>query len=170
MELTLTKCAVRPFRIGDEPALARHANNRRIALNMRDRFPHPYTLDDAHAWIAHTLVETPLTNWAITTEDEVAGGIGLIRQDDVSRQSAEIGYWIGEAFWGRGIATEAVRGVSLRAFDDFDLCRVFATVFDGNAGSARVLEKAGYSFEGRMRRAILKEGVVRDALLYALVR
>jgi [ribosomal protein S5]-alanine N-acetyltransferase len=169
MRLILPECIVRPYAPGDEAALARHANNARVTANMRDRFPHPYTIDDARAWIAFTLEQRPLTNWAVEVEGAVGGGIGLIPQEDIFRRSAEIGYWLGEELWGRGIATAAVRALSTYAFETFDLCRLFATVFDSNAASARVLEKAGFVREGRLRQAVTKNGRTIDALLYARV-
>jgi ribosomal-protein-alanine N-acetyltransferase len=170
MELELPGCRIRSWRAGDELALAKHADSRNIWLNVRDRFPHPYTLADAEAWVARVSVAEPETQFAIEADGEAAGGIGLFLQQDVERFSAEIGYWLGEAHWGRGLATSAVRAFTDFAFARFDLCRIYANVFAWNPGSARVLEKAGYAFEGRMRRAAVKDGQVVDNLLYAVVR
>jgi ribosomal-protein-alanine N-acetyltransferase len=170
MELELPGGRIRSWRAGDEPALAKHADNRNIWLNVRDRFPHPYTLADAEAWVTKMSVAEPETQFAIEVDGEAAGGIGLFLQQDVERFSAELGYWLGEAHWGRGLATAAVRRFTDFAFARFDLCRIYANVFAWNLGSARVLEKAGYAFEGRMRRAAVKDGQVVDNLLYAVVR
>ena len=137
---------------------------------MRDRFPHPYTRTDADWWIAHVRTQWPPTNFAIVVDGEAAGGIGFIPQEDVSRRSAEIGYWLGEAYWGRGIATDAVRAVTTHIFATFDICRIYATVFESNPASARVLEKAGFVYEGRMRQAVTKNGHRLDALMYALLK
>ena len=156
--------------MGDEPALARHADNRKIWLNVRDRFPHPYTPADAQAWIANASAVTPETQFAVEVEGEAVGGVGLFLQADVERYSAEIGYWIGETFWGRGLATAVVRAFTDYAFDAFELCRIYANVFEWNPGSCRVLEKAGYVLEGRLRSAAVKDGFVLDGVLYANVR
>ena len=100
---TSPACRIRSWRAGDEPSLARHADNRKIWLNVRDRFPHPYTLADAESWLAKVTAAEPETQFAIEVDGEAAGGVGLFLQEDVSRFSAEIGYWLGEAYWGRGL-------------------------------------------------------------------
>ena len=170
MQLDLAGCRIRSWRVGDESALARHADNRKIWLNVRDRFPHPYTLADAQGWIAHASAATPETQFAVEVEGEAVGGVGVFLQADVERYSAEVGYWLGEAFWGRGLATAAVRAFTDYAFDAFELCRIYANVFEWNPGSCRVLEKAGYVLEGRLRSAAVKDGFVLDGFLYANVR
>jgi RimJ/RimL family protein N-acetyltransferase len=169
MRIELQGCVVRAYRVGDEVALTKHANNPRIARWMRDRFSHLYSLDDARAWITRVTAEDPLTSWAIEIDGAVGGGIGIIPQDDVFYRSAEIGYWLGEAYWGRGVASAVVRAVSEQLFVERDLCRLYASVFDGNGASGRVLEKAGYVFEGRHRAAVTKNGETLDQLLYARV-
>jgi [ribosomal protein S5]-alanine N-acetyltransferase len=170
MQLDLPGCRIRSWRAGDEAALVRHANNRKIWLNVRDRFPHPYTPADAQAWVAHASTATPETQFAVDVDGEAVGGVGLFLQTDVERYSSEIGYWIGEAFWGRGLTTAVVRGFTDYAFDTFELCRIYANVFEWNPGSCRVLEKAGYVLEGRLRSAAVKDGFVLDGFLYATVR
>lgn len=170
MELQLPGCRIRSWRAGDEPALARHASNRKIWLHVRDRFPYPYTLADAVAWVAHVSGTEPETQFAIEVDCEAAGGVGLFLQQDVERYSAEIGYWLGEAHWGRGLMTEVVRRFTEHAFANFDLCRIYANVFEWNPASRRVLEKAGYELEGRLRRAAVKDGQVLDSFVYAAVR
>jgi [ribosomal protein S5]-alanine N-acetyltransferase len=170
MEIKLKNCTLRGWRVGDEHSLALHANNYKIWRNVRDRFPHPYTLEDARRWIEHASSEDPLTNFAIVMDGAAVGGIGLIFHDDIYHRSAEIGYWLGEAYWGRGLTTEAVRGVVEWAFDNFDLARIYAGILEWNPASARVLEKAGFQFEARLRRAVTKENHTMDELLYALVR
>ncbi|HEU4403612.1 MAG TPA: GNAT family protein [Candidatus Polarisedimenticolia bacterium] len=169
MDLTLETCRIRSWRLADAPSLARHANGRGVWLNVRDRFPHPYTLADADRWIRRAVETTPETQFAIVV-GEAVGGIGLEPKTDVERRSAEIGYWLGEPFWGRGIATEAVRAMTDFAFTHFDLCRLEALVFEWNPASARVLEKAGYQLEGRLRKSVLKDGRMIDSLLYAIIR
>jgi len=162
---------LRPWRAADAPALIRHANNRKIWLNLRDVFPHPYTPEDAQQWLARCAGATgePAT-FAIEFEGDAVGGVGLQFLTDVNRLTAEIGYWLGEPFWGRGFATLAVKAATEYAFATFDLRRVQATVFEWNPASARVLEKAGYTFEGRQRGSIVKDGHIGDTLMYARLR
>lgn len=168
MELRGTHCVVRPWHPGDEIALVRHANNRNVARQLRDRFPHPYTIADAQRFIRSQAGATPPTIFAIVV-DEPCGGIGFSAGTDVERYSAEIGYWLGEAYWGRGIAAEALALVSQYAFDQCGLLRLFALPFADNAQSVRVLEKAGYAREGVMVASSVKQGVIHDQGLYALI-
>ena len=170
MELKLKNCTVRMWRRGDEESLVANANNYKIWRNVRDRFPRPYTMDAARDWIGLASKETPPTNFAIVVEGKAVGGIGLIFRDDINRCRAEIGYWLGEAYWGRGIVTEAVRALTTWAFDHFDLASIYAGVMEWNPASTRVLEKAGYKFEARLRKAMIKEGVVMDELVYSVTR
>ncbi len=139
-------------------------------MNLRDRFPHPYTHADARRWLDTVVGIRPETNFAIAVEDEAVGGVGYTIDSDVNYRSAEIGYWLGEEFWGRGITTEALIAVTEHAFSTYDLCRLYAHVFDWNPASARVLEKAGYEFEGRLRKSVTKAGQTIDQLMYAIVR
>ena len=170
MELRCEDFTLRNWRVGDEPSLVHHANNRKIWRNVRDRFPHPYRLEDAVWWISFANSERPVVNFAIDVEGAAVGGIGLILRDDVYRLSAEIGYWLGEEYWGRGIASRAARALTDYAFEQFGLCRIYAEVFEWNPASMRVLEKAGYQFEGRLRKSVVKDGQIIDACIYAAVR
>jgi RimJ/RimL family protein N-acetyltransferase len=154
----------------DRDSIVRHANNRKISINLRDRFPYPYTTADARNWLDSVIGFEPETNFAIDVAGEAVGGIGFVLQHDVGRRSAEIGYWLGEEFWGRGIVTEALIAVTEHAFANYDLCRLYAHVFDWNGASARVLEKAGYELEGRMRKSVTKDGQTIDQLMYAIIR
>lgn len=170
MKLTLKTCTLRSWEWRDRDSIVRHANNKRVSINLRDRFPYPYTVRDARNWLDMVIDQKPETNFAIDVGGEAVGGIGFTSQHDVGRRSAEIGYWLGEPFWGRGIATEALIAVTDYAFANFDLCRLFAHVFDWNGASARVLEKAGYVFEGRLRKSVTKDGQTIDQLMYAIIR
>jgi RimJ/RimL family protein N-acetyltransferase len=170
MRIKLPHCTLRYWQKGDEEALVRHADNYNVWRNLRDRFPHPYTYKDACEWVQHARFEEPPVNLAITVNDEPIGGVGLILGTDIHARSAEIGYWLGEDFWGRGIATAAVTAASEWAFAHFDLCRLWAGVFEQNAASARVLVKAGFQFEARLRQAVTKEGRTFDELLYVRLR
>ena len=169
MRLAIGDYLVRDFVDGDRAALVKYADNPYVARFLRDRFPSPYTPADAEAWLAQVRGQDPPTSFAIATATELIGGIGLECRDDVYRRSAEIGYWLGEPFWGRGIATAAVRALCAWAFAELGLLRIFATVFVPNTASIRVLEKAGFSLEGRLRSSAFKHGLVLDELLYARV-
>ena len=169
MQITLPTCVVRSWRAGDVDALVRHANNHKIWLNLRDRFPHPYTRRDAQQYIRSLRGRTPETSFARAVEDEAIGGIGFVLHPDVERVSAEIGYWLGEPFWGRGIATEALAAVTQHAIEAHGLTRVYALPFAWNAASCRVLEKAGYVLEARLRRSAIKNGEITDQMQYAFV-
>ena len=170
MNWKLKTCTVCNWEWRDRDAIVRYANNRKVSINLRDRFPFPYTARDARNWLDVVVDAKPVTNFAIDVAGEAVGGIGFTPQHDVDRRSAEIGYWLGEPFWGRGIATEALLAVTEYAFANFDLCRLYAHVFDWNAASARVLEKAGYEFEGRLRKSVTKDGQTIDQLMYAIIR
>lgn len=169
MHLKLTTCDVRSWRTTDVEALARHANNRNIWINLRDAFPHPYTKRDAREFLKSLSQRQPETLFAIAVNDEAVGGIGFVLHPDVERVSAEIGYWLGEPFWGRGIATEALVALTAHAIQTHGLTRVFAVPFASNAASCRVLEKAGYVLEGRLRKSAIKDGRVTDQLQYAYI-
>jgi [ribosomal protein S5]-alanine N-acetyltransferase len=169
VEFLLSKSKIRHWQAGDLDELLVLANEWDIARNMRNRFPHPYKERDGRAWIEIANNE-PVTNFAVEVKGKLAGGIGLMLQDDVYFRTAEIGYWLGKPYWGRGIATEAVIAMSEYAFAHYDLCRLEAGVFAWNPASARVLEKAGYSLEARNRKAVTKDGQTVDRLIYALVR
>ena len=169
MELPLSRCVVRSWRISDADALVVHADNERIWINLRDRFPHPYTRRAAREFLRAVREQAPETFFAIEVGGEAAGGIGYVLQSDVDRVSAEIGYWLGEPFWGRGIVTEALVAITSYAFAHHELTRLFAVPFASNAASCRVLEKAGYRLEGRLRRSAIKNGQIIDQFQYACV-
>ncbi len=170
MELRLTRSVLRPLRGEDAASLTRHANNPRIAACLRDLFPHPYTLANAEWFIGHVSGQNPPEVLTVAIEGQAAGVIGLQMGTDVHRRSAELGYWLGEEFWGRGIMSEAVAAFVEYAFLNFPLIRIHSEVFAANPASARVLEKAGFSYEGRLRQAIIKNDQVIDGLLYAVTR
>jgi RimJ/RimL family protein N-acetyltransferase len=163
-------CMVRSWINSDVPALAAHANDRDVWLNLRDRFPHPYGRADAEAWIACASSQEPQRNFAIAIKGAAVGGIGLELQEDVHRRSAEIGYWLGRAYWGQGLASVAVDAVTSYGFKAFELCRIYAMVFDHNGASCRVLEKCGYKLEGRMRKSVTKAGHTLDQFIYARIQ
>jgi RimJ/RimL family protein N-acetyltransferase len=169
VRLTGARCTVRPWDLHDLDALVRHADNLNVSRQLRDRFPHPYTRSAGRAFLVHVVPLRPVTNFAIEVDGAPAGGIGFAVGTDVERFSAEIGYWLGEAFWGRGIVTEALSLVTDYAFTRMNLLRLFALPFADNAASARVLEKAGYAREGLLRSASVKFARPRDQYVYARV-
>ena len=170
MYLTRSTTTIRMWRSDDAPALARNANNQKIWINVRDRFPSPYTIDDAESWVRHCARAMPATDFAIEVDGEAAGGIGVVLHDDVERVSAELGFWLGETFWGRGVMTAAVSLFVPWAFERYSLTRIYAHVFEFNVASMRVLEKAGYTREGILKKSVIKDGQVLDQVLYAVTR
>ncbi len=132
--------------------------------------PHPYTLPDAEAYARERLEQPDRMMFCIDVAGEAVGGIGLHPGEDVARFTAEIGYWLAEPFWGRGIMTAAVRAMVRHGFDRLPLHRIEAYVYATNPASARLLEKCGFVLEGRLRRSVVKDGQVLDSLLYALLR
>ena len=169
LRLEGTRCVVRPWADGDVDSLVEHANNINVAKNLRDRFPHPYTKQNARDFLKFAAGREDQSNLAIEVQDVAVGAIGYVPGNDVERFSAEIGYWLGESLWGRGIVTEALMLVTNHAFTHLNLLRLFALPFADNLASARVLEKAGYVLEGRLRASSVKYGQARDQLLYARV-
>jgi RimJ/RimL family protein N-acetyltransferase len=160
---------VRSWRTSDAGLLARHANNRKIWINLRDAFPHPYTGRDARDFIRSVLQRTPETTFAISVNDDAVGSVGFVLHSDVERVSAEIGYWLAEPFWGRGIVTEALAAVTRYAIETHGLTRIYALPFAWNAASCRVLEKAGYVLEARLRHSAIKNGELTDQMQYAFI-
>lgn len=167
--LALTRSTIRPFRHDDAASIARYANNRKVWRNLRDLMPHPYAESDAHDFVGRALAAPRPTNFAIEVDGAAVGGIGLRLKDDIERIAAEVGYWLGEPFWGRGILSEAVPAFTRWALAEFTLTRIEAWVFEWNPASARVLEKAGYVREGMLRRSAIKDGVIINRWLYAYI-
>jgi [ribosomal protein S5]-alanine N-acetyltransferase len=167
MQLVLEHCTIRPWRLDDAESLATYANNRKIWLALRDLFPHPYTTQDAHEFLLRAIGEQPTTKFCIEVSGRAVGGLGIHLGHDVHRHTATLGYWLGQDFWRRGIMTEAVAALTDFCFENFPLRRISAEVFANNPGSARVLEKTGFIFEGRLKNSIIKDGKLLDSLLYA---
>jgi RimJ/RimL family protein N-acetyltransferase len=171
ISLSAPGMVLRPWRVGDEDALVKFAGDRAIWLNMRDLFPHPYTRAHADGWVALNRARTgPVRHFAIEVGGVAVGSCGFDPLDDERRITAEIGYWLAKPHWGKGLATVALARVTRYAFDTLPLERLQAHVYDWNPASARVLEKCGYTLEGRLRRAVIKDGRVGDALVYARLR
>jgi RimJ/RimL family protein N-acetyltransferase len=160
---------LRRFRETDVDDLVRHANDPEVARWLRDRFPQPYTADDARSWIAMAREESQPWKFAIVDESGLIGGIGLEHGEDVYRYSSELGYWLGRAHWGRGIVSSAVRAICSYGFSELGRRRIYAHVFAPNTGSMRVLEKCGFSREGLLRQAAVKHGETHDEVVYSLL-
>ncbi|WP_294468919.1 GNAT family protein [uncultured Anaerofustis sp.] len=152
--------------------VAKHGNNEKIASKLRDVFPYPYTYEDAEWYVRDCIMNEGGNNItrAIVVNGEAVGSIGVFVMDDVYRKSAEIGYWLSEDYWGKGIMSEAVGIITKQAFDKFDIVRIHAEIFSNNQGSKRVLEKAGFKFEGRKEKSVYKNGEVLDSLVYAYIK
>jgi ribosomal-protein-alanine N-acetyltransferase len=167
MKLTLKQCTIRSWRLHDAESLAKHANDRKVWLGLRDLFPHPYTADDANKFLQNATTAQPTTDFCLEVDGAAAGGIGIHLGRDVHRHTAELGYWLAEELWERGIMTEAVAAFTDFCFQNFRLRRIYAEPFGNNPASARVLEKAGFIFEGRLKNHVIKEGQLLDSLVYA---
>jgi [ribosomal protein S5]-alanine N-acetyltransferase len=157
---------LRAYRIEDAAQLALIANNKKIWKNLRDHFPHPYTVHDAIQWINHTSAQKPVINMAISVDGKLAGGIGVVPKDDVYRKTIEIGYFLGEAYWNKGIATASVSLLLDYIRQQFDVVRIYAEVFESNAASMRVLEKNGFHLECIRQKAVIKNNVIMNDHVY----
>jgi ribosomal-protein-alanine N-acetyltransferase len=163
------KCIIRNWQIQDAPSIAKYANNRKIWLNLRDAFPHPYSLGDAEVFISCVIEAAPVTIFAIATKSEAIGSIGLMPGKDVHRFTAEMGYWLAEPYWGKGIMTDAVQFLTNWAFRELRLHRISAEPYATNTASHRVLEKTGFIREGVLRSSAFKDGKILDQFLYSQI-
>lgn len=163
---------IRKWKIEDAGDLAQMLNNKNILNNLRDGLPYPYTKKDAEEYITSMLSsdKTKTFAFAVTVNDKAVGSIGVFRCDNIHSRTAEMGYYIGEPYWGRGIGTSAVRQVCGYIFEHTDIIRIFAEPFAYNTASCRVLEKAGFEFEGVLRSNAVKNRKVLDMKMYSLVR
>src|SRR5690554_140959 len=167
MEFELATCTLREWHYEDINSLVRHANRREIAGKLRDSFPHPYTHDDAEEWVTLASATLPQTDFAIEVDGVAVGGVGFELKTDIFRKTAEIGYWLSTPYWGRGICTEALCALVPWGFETRGYTRIYAGVFSNNPASMRVLEKAGFEREARLKRAIYKNGEVLDEIIFA---
>jgi ribosomal-protein-alanine N-acetyltransferase len=161
---------IRKWSEGDETELARHANNKKIFDNVRDLFPHPYTLEEAKKWIKFNTEIHPVENMAIVVDGRIAGSIGMMKMADIYRKNIEVGYFVGEEYWGKGIATAALQQYVDYVFRTFDATRICAPVIEDNKASQRVLEKAGFRKEARHIKSIYKNGQYHNEVVYALLK
>lgn len=163
---------IRKWQITDAKALAAAISNKKVQDNLRDGLPYPYTEEDGREYISQMLSadENDTFAFAITADDKVIGSIGAFRQRNIHSRTAELGYYIAEEYWGRGIMTEAVKQLCSYVFSHSDIIRIFAEPFAYNTGSCRVLEKAGFRFEGTLRSNAVKNGRVIDMKMYSLLK
>ncbi len=161
---------LRYWRPEDAASIVKHADNPRVASMLRDAFPCPYTLPDAHRFIGMATGSIPDLFLAIEVDGEAVGGIGIHVLNDVKHRSAEIGYWLSESLWGKGIVTDAVRALVPVAFDRYDIVRIQAGIFSNNPASMRVLEKCGFVREAVHKDAIFKNGFFFDEVMYVRFR
>lgn len=166
------ECRLREWRIEDAARLAEMLNNRNILNKLRDGLPYPYTETDAEEYINSMLManKNKTFAFAITVDDKVVGSIGVFRCDNIHSRTAEMGYYIGEPYWGCGLGTSAVTQVCTYIFENTDIIRIFAEPFAYNTASCRVLEKAGFQFEGLLRSNAVKNGNVIDMKMYSLIK
>lgn len=157
---------LRPWTNEDAETLATHLNNLNIWNNLRDYLPSPYTIKNATEFIKNQQDLVPTQNFAIINNEEIVGGIGIILLQDIYKMNVELGYWIAEPFWGMGIATEAVRQMTIHVFENFEINRIVAEVFEYNKSSMRVLEKNGYHLETVTRKGILKNNILYDNFIW----
>lgn len=163
---------LRPWRLEDAEAIVPHADDAAVAANLRDAFPHPYTRADG-AWFVGDCVEHEGEGRlcrAIVIDGRAVGSISLFLGKDVYRRSAELGYWLGRAYWGRNVMTCAVKMLCAEGFRTWDIARIYAEPYAVNAGSRRVLEKAGFTLEGTLRKSVYKNGTLLDSCIYGLLR
>ncbi|MEX0985958.1 MAG: GNAT family protein [Bacteroidales bacterium] len=161
---------LRPWTMEDQESLVKHANSEKIAMNMRDGFPNPYSMADAKDWINMVLKNKRDLIFAIEVDGEACGGIGLHGMTDVYRYNAEIGYWLSESLWGRGITTEAVRLLVKFGFEKYSWTRIYAGIFSWNTASMHVLEKCGFKKEAVFKKSVKKRGEVLDEHVYSILK
>lgn len=163
---------LREWKSEDAESIAQAANNEKIAANLRNAFPYPYTLEDAKWYVEDCISrgEDKQITRAIEIDGRAVGSIGIFVQDDVYEKSAELGYWLSEDYWRQGIMSEAVKQICREAFEKFDIIRIYAEPFEHNQGSRGVLEKAGFTYEGTMRSGVYKNGNVYSYCMYSLLR
>jgi len=156
--------------LDDALIFALHANNHNVWINLTDRFPHPYSEENAKDFIKMTHVPDPIQVKGIYIGDEPIGAIGLHPLHDVFRKNIELGYWIAEPYWGKGIMTQAIQQTVEYGFANFDVTRIFARPFGRNIGSIKVLDKCGFKLEATLPQTVIKDGKFEDELIYAIRR
>jgi len=170
MIIKCDKCTLRKWKDSDLENLVKNANNYNVASTLRDAFPYPYTVEDGKEWIEFAGNEEGGHNFAITINNEAIGCIGLIVGKDIERKSSEVGYWLGEDHWGKGIVSSALKSTVEFAFDNLELERIFAVPLEYNIASRKVLEKNNFLLEGILRNSVFKFGKFHNQALYARIK
>jgi len=171
MEISFEGILLRPWTFSDAEALALIADNKNVAYNLRDVFPNPYFLNDAISWLNTVIPKNdPPVFFAVIYEGHLAGSIGITTKTDIYRKNAEIGYFIAQNYWGKGIATKAIKAVTSYAFRTFEIIRVYAEPFADNPGSRRALEKAGFRLEAAFKSYVIKNGIIKDSCIYSVLK
>jgi ribosomal-protein-alanine N-acetyltransferase len=169
LRLDCGPCAVREWSRSDKASLVHQANNRNVWRNLTHRFPHPYTDTHAEAWFAMLEAMPEPSHWAIEVDGAAVGAIGCLLGEGVYKRTAQFGYWLGEAYWRRGIMSAAVKALVPYAMERFRLVRLESPVFEWNPASMRVLEKCGFVREAVLRASVSKDGQLIDSVLYAFI-
>jgi [ribosomal protein S5]-alanine N-acetyltransferase len=171
MEIFFEGVILRPWTLSDAAQLALILNNKKISDNLRDVLPFPYSIKDALDWLNLILPENnPPRFFAISIDKEVVGSIGIVSKTDIYRKNFEIGFFMSEKFWGKGIGTRAIKAAISYAFSNFDIVRIYAEVFSDNIGSRKALEKAGLKLEATLKRNIIKNEIIKDSCIYSVLR
>ena len=171
MEIFFEGILLRPWSIRDAAQLAAIANNKNITDNLRDGLPFPYSINDARNWLNMILPENlPPRFFSITIDKRLVGSIGIVSKTDIYRKNFEIGYFLSEEYWGKGITTKAIKAATSYAFKDFDIVRVYAEPFADNTASQKALEKAGFTLEATLKRNVIKNGIIKDSCIYSVLK
>jgi ribosomal-protein-alanine N-acetyltransferase len=171
MEIIFNDISLRPWKLENAARLAEIANNKKIADNLRDGLPFPYTKNDAISWLESIIpLKDPPRFFAIYSGKILVGSIGIVTKENIYRKNIELGYFLSEDFWGKGIMTNAIRAAATWAFTSFDVNRVYAEVFADNPGSRRALEKAGFTCEAVIKNNIIKNEIIKDSCIYSVLR
>jgi len=171
MRIVIGNIVLRGWEEDDIESLARIANNKKIFDNLRDGFPHPYTLEDARNYISRVKNHDPKSKlFAIEVDGKIAGNIGVFLKEDIYRKNAEIGYFLAEEWWGKGIMTKVIRKVVDYTFEGCDIIRIYAEPFARNAASRKVLEKAGFKLEAILKNNVIKNDIIQDSCIYSLLK
>lgn len=165
-------CKIRKWQLEDAEDMAKALNNKAIHNNLRDGLPFPFTVKDATVFIQEMQSADPEKTFAfaITYQDKVIGSIGIFRKENIHSRTAEIGYYIGEEYWGKGFGTCAIKLACKYVFDNTDIVRIYAEPFARNLASCRILEKSGFIYEGTLHANAFKNGKVEDMKMYALIK
>ena len=164
-------CKIRKWKLSDAADLARAVSNKNVQDNLRDGLPYPYTERDGAEYIEAMLSadENKIFAFAVTVDDRAIGSVSVFRGENIHRRTAELGYYIAEEYWGKGVMTDAVKQICEYVFNNSDIIRIYAEPFADNKASCRVLEKAGFQFEGILKSNAIKNEKIIDMKMYAII-